>query len=86
MIYIQHISTGTWTDNLGIMCQATAFYVGRNINIVGTANTGHSQSFTKIQAGDEADKHPPFYIGYYQDKHYQSLQLVPQEKDLSEGQ
>ena len=62
------------------------FVLGRNINIVGTANTGHSQSFTKIQAGDEADKHPPFYIGYYQDKHYQSLQLVPQEKDLSEGQ
>ena len=67
---------GTWTDGYGIMCQATALYVGRNIRLVGTANIGQDQSYTKLEAGEEADTLPPFYIGYYQDKHYQSLELV----------
>ena len=67
---------GTWTDDYGIMCQATALYVGRNIRLVGTANIGQDQSYTKLEAGEEADTLPPFYIGYYQDKHYQSLELV----------
>ena len=67
---------GTWTDGYGIMCQATALYVGRNIRLVGTANFGQDQSYTKLEAGEEADTLPPFYIGYYQDKHYQSLELV----------
>ena len=91
----RHRRMGTWTDNLGIMCQATALFLGnidiystsaclnqptflsgRNIHIVGTANRGQEQSFTKLEAGEEADKLPPFYIGYYQDKHYQSLEKV----------
>ena len=34
----RHKRPGQWTDNSGIMCQATALYLGRNIHIVGTAN------------------------------------------------
>lgn len=81
----RHRRLGTWTDNLGIMCQATALFLGkiyhdciiwcwiifdllsgRNIHIVGTANMGQEQSFTKLEAGDGAAKFSPLYIGYYQ--------------------
>ena len=41
---------------------------------MGTANYGQQQSFTRLEADSEADKFPPLYIGYYQDKHYQSLE------------
>ena len=57
--------------------------VGRNIHIVGTANSGQKQCFTKLEANDEANKFPPLYIGYYQDKHYQSLEWVgPDPKQI----
>jgi len=73
----EHKNPGVWTDGLGIMCQATSLYVGRNIHIVGTANIGQGFAFTKLESVDDADSFPPFTVGYYQDKHYQSLQEDP---------
>jgi len=70
----QHRTIGTWTDAFGIMCQATALYVERNIHIVGTANIGQGYAFTKLESIEGAEEFPPFTVGYYQDKHYQSLQ------------
>ena len=51
------------------------FISGRNVHLVGTANSGQKQPFTKLEAGANGDKFPPFFIGYYQDKHYQSLEI-----------
>jgi len=73
----EHKKPGVWTDGLGIMCQATSLYVGRNIHIVGTANIGQGFAFTKLESVEEANSFPPFTVGYYQDKHYQSLQEDP---------
>jgi len=73
----EHRVSGIWTDSLGIMCQATALYVGRNIHIVGTANIGQGFAFTKLESVEEAENFPPFTVGYYQDRHYQSLQERP---------
>jgi len=72
-----HRQLGTWTDAFGIMCQSTALYVGRNIHIVGTANIGQGFAFTKLESIEGADEYSPFTVGYYQDKHYQSLQKRP---------
>ena len=96
----RHRRMGTWTDDAGIMCQATALYLGninlfiqkihvcqttflagRNIHIVGTANRGQGQPFTKLEAGEEADKLQPLYVGYYQNKHYQSLEKIDKEME-----
>jgi len=74
----EHKTTGIWTDSLGIMCQATALFVGRNVHIVGTANIGQGFAFTKLESVEEAEDFPPFTVGYYQDRHYQSLQERPQ--------
>jgi len=81
----EHRQPGVWTDGLGIMCQATALYVGRIIHIVGTANIGQGFAFTKLESTEEADSFPPFTVGYYQDRHYQSLQedLQQQNTDVS---
>ena len=46
---------------------------------MGTANRRQEQPFTKLEAGEEADKLPPFYIGYYQGCHYQSLEKIQQQ-------
>merc|ERR1719369_1314517 len=73
----KHRSLGVWTDELGVMCQATALFVGRNVHIVGTANIGQGFAFTKLESIEEADNFPPFTVGYYQDRHYQSLQEDP---------
>ena len=61
-----HKKNGEWTNDDGVMCQATALYLERNINIVGTANTGSGDGFTKLEGGGRADMFPPIYIGYYQ--------------------
>jgi len=58
---------------MGIMVQATALFLGRNIHIIGTANAGGSQAFTKIEGGPGAEQFPPLYIGFYQGRHYVSL-------------
>jgi len=76
-----HKSLGTWTDSLGIMCQATALFVQRTIHIVGTANIGQGFAFTKLESVDGSEDFPPFTVGYYQDRHYQSLQERPAHFD-----
>ena len=78
----KHKTLGKWTDSYGIMCQATALFVGRNIHIVGTANIGQGEAYTKLESVEESTKFPPFTVGYYQEQHYQSLQEGP--KDFSE--
>merc|ERR1719187_896494 len=77
----EHRHPGVWTDGLGIMCQATALFVGRNVHIVGTANIGQGFAFTKLESIEEADSFPPFTVGYYQDRHYQSLQELRHQSD-----
>ena len=62
-----HKKNRTWTDDMGVMCQATALYLGRNIHIVGTKNTGTREGFTKLEGGGRADMLPPLYVGYYQE-------------------
>ena len=61
------------------MCQARALFLERNIHLVGTANIGQGVAFTKLESVEEANEFPPFTVGYYQDRHYQSLQERPQE-------
>merc|ERR1712034_117339 len=34
-------------------------------------------AFTKLESVEEAENFPPFTVGYYQDRHYQSLQERP---------
>jgi hypothetical protein len=70
-----HKRSCEWTDDDGIMCQATALYISRNIYIVGTKNSGPGdRGYTRLDGGPEADFYPPLFIGYYQDQHFQSLE------------
>ena len=64
------------------------FISGRNVHLVGTANSGQKQSFTKMEAGPNSEMYPPFFIGYYQDKHFQSLEIdrVKEEMKRKEEQ
>jgi len=69
-----HSSPGQWTDELGIMCQATALIVGREIRLVGTANIGQlGPGYTVLESVPGAERLQPLTVGYYQDRHYQSL-------------
>ena len=70
---------GTWTDDFGYLCQATALYIGRDIRIVGTSNRGQKDPYTVLSGGEGAEGLPPLYIGYYQGKHYQSLKLMGED-------
>ena len=63
--------------------QATALYLGRNIMVVGTINSGPGdRGYTTLEGGPGADAHPPLYVGYYQDQHYQSLQRTSEPASL----
>lgn len=79
------------TDDYGIIPQVTAYYLGkstishhytalilcsgRNIHIIGTANAGHQQLYTKLEGGEGAENHQPIIIGFYQTlKHFVSLE------------
>lgn len=81
----RHQGDCEWTDDYGIICQATALFLERNIYIVGTANMGQPTGFTIIEGTPESDKYPPLTIGYYQGEHYQSLEerLVFSETNTS---
>jgi len=73
-----HSTPGQWTDELGIMCQATALIVGREIRLVGTANIGQlGPGYTVLESVPGAEKLQPLTVGYYQDRHYQSLAEAP---------
>jgi len=72
----KHRRSGEWTDDKGLICQATALMLKRNIHIVGTANKGQSVSYTKLDSVAEADNFKPLNVGYYQDQHYHSIEKV----------
>ena len=78
----KHRRSGEWTDDKGLICQATALMLKRNIHIVGTANKGQSVSYTKLDSVAEADNFKPLNVGYYQDKHYQSLEKIDSDQDV----
>ena len=42
-----HCQDGAWTDSALVIQSATAMFLGRNINIVGTSNT-RGRGYTKI--------------------------------------
>ena len=71
-----HMKENTWTDSDGLICQATALLVGRQINLIGTANIGSKEHFTKLESVQEANTLPPMNIAYYQNKYFQSLQMI----------
>jgi len=77
-----HSMPGAWTDNLGIMCQATALLVKREIRLVGTANNGQpGLGFTTLESVEGANSQEPLTIGYYQGCHFQSLQKIENIKN-----
>ena len=77
-----HRKDGTYTDERGLMCMGAAFYLERNIHIVGTANIDTPPGFIVL---GEPNPAPPLYIGYYQNKHYVSLRAKEcEELDSSE--
>ena len=62
-----HAKLGQWTDIQGIMCQATALVVGREIRLVGTANIGQlGPGYTVLESVPGADKKEALNVGYYQ--------------------
>ena len=72
-------------DNTGIMVLTTAHYLGRNIHLYSYPHQSSSSLFslTKIDAGPEADNHPPLTVFFY-DRHYQTLQKdIDVESDSS---
>ena len=73
----KHKKINTWTDNDGIMVQATALLLCRRIILVGTANHDpENRGFSVIEGGPGSEAYPPLIVGYYQGNHYQSLQEV----------
>lgn len=88
----KHRRDGEWTDSRGLLCQASALLVRRNIHIVGTANMDQKVCYTKLESVSGAEKFAPLTVGYYQDKHYQSLQKIEEvdrkdeeAEDLEQG-
>ncbi len=70
----KHSQDCEWTDSMGIMCQATALLVSREVRLVGTANIGQpGLGYTTMESGESAKDLEPLTIGYLQNKHFQSL-------------
>ena len=69
----RHKRPGEWTDNQGIICQATALAVGREIRLVGTANIGQMPGYTTIESLPGSERLKPLSVGYYQNIHFTSL-------------
>lgn len=67
-----HSTVGEWTDDYGIICQATAYMLKRRIQIVHTT----SIEPTMLDSVSEAQFLPPLTVGYYQGKHYHSLEYI----------
>ena len=68
-----HCQDGAWTDSALVIQSATAMFLGRNINIVGTSNTS-SRGYTTVYDMGEADIKSLLCMGYYQ-KYPLQLQL-----------
>ena len=70
----EHSQENTWVDDEGLIVQATALIIGRNIHIVGSANySGQDRPYTVIESIPGSEIHPPLTIAYLQGLHYQSL-------------
>ena len=77
----KHSTPGTWTDSMGIMCQATALYLGREVIIVGTKNVGQGKTgYTKLDSVPGSGDLPKLYVAHYHNKHFQSLIEVVGER------
>merc|ERR1719411_196185 len=67
----------------GVMCQATALFLEREIHIVGTANIRQGgPGYTKLESVPGAASLPPLTVGYLQDRHYQSLQRDREDSEV----
>ena len=63
-----------WTDDDGIIVQATALIMGRSISIVGSVDySGQNDPINVIEGGPGSENHPPLTIAYLQGTHFQSL-------------
>ena len=78
---VKHSTPGTWTDPMGIMCQATALYLGREVRIVGTKNIGQGNlGYTQLDSLPGSRELPKLYVAHYHNKHFQSLVELGGEK------
>ena len=69
-----HKMNKQWTDEDGIIVQASALIIGRKINIVGSVDySGQKEPITIIEGGHDSENLPHFNIAYLQDIHFQSL-------------
>ena len=73
---------GTWTDEAGIIVAATADYLGVTYHIAGDNNCNkNSDNPILVVEGNKKEQdiesNVVFHIGYYQDKHFQSLKVIP---------
>jgi len=69
----RHRKTGEWTDEKGLICQATAIYLKRNINIVDIRDP-RRPGLTSLPGGGFSNVFPPLNIGY-SGNHFQSLKV-----------
>ena len=63
-----HCQDGAWTDSALVIQSATAMFLGRNINIVGTSNT-RGRGYTTVYDMGEADIKSLLWMGYYKNIH-----------------
>ena len=73
---------GTWTDEAGIIVAATADYLGVTYHIAGDNNCNkNTENPILVVEGNKKEQNIEsnvvFHIGYYQDKHFQSLEAIP---------
>ena len=61
----EHSQENTWVDDEGLIVQATALIIGRNIRIVGSVDyTGQNRSYTIIKSTPGSERYPPLNIVY----------------------
>ena len=73
---------GTWTDEAGIIVHATADYLAVTYHIAGDDNCSKNSDNPVLvvqgeKDGRNKDDNTIFHVGYYQDKHFQSLEQIP---------
>ena len=71
----EHRGENVWTDDLGVMTNATAMWMRRVLHIVSTSCTDpNSPGFTRLEPDDrylsEALALEPLWLGYFQGVHY----------------
>ena len=74
---------GQFTDGLGVITQATAFFIERNITIFSVSGGRVDPRGTQLPGGGEADSRPPLAV-FFHGKHYQALVPFPGEEEQRE--